>query len=211
MSKGPKQENYEVSDSTKTLASLYKDQKQTWRQVWSPIMEDRLRQAAEKNVASVVRGSAAKSVMNAFQKSGMSPYGLATNVSAAADLAIGSVKNLQEANRRVLALGNKAQTDALKTAKGFSAIGGSALAAASRFDDSAISAQNTADMKVNTARSGITASVAKAAGSVAGGFIMHSMLPKQDNFNIGSLPAFMNQPGFGNNQYFNQNNSAYNP
>ena len=26
MSKGPKQENYEVSDSTKTLASLYKDQ-----------------------------------------------------------------------------------------------------------------------------------------------------------------------------------------
>ena len=174
-------------------------------------MEDRLRQAAEKNVASVVRGRAAKSVMNAFQKSGMSPYGLATNVSAAADLAIGSVKNLQEANRRVLALGNKAQTDALKTAKGFSAIGGSALAAASRFDDSAISAQNTADMKVNTARSGITASVAKAAGSVAGGFIMHSMLPKQDNFNIGSLPAFMNQPGFGNNQYFNQNNSAYNP
>ena len=122
MSKGPKQENYEVSDSTKTLASLYKDQKQTWRQVWSPIMEDRLRQAAEKNVASVVRGRAAKSVMNAFQKSGMSPYGLATNVSAAADLAIGSVKNLQEANRRVLALGNKAQTDALKTAKGFSAI-----------------------------------------------------------------------------------------
>ena len=211
MSKGPKQENYEVSDSTKTLASLYKDQKQTWRQVWSPIMEDRLRQAAEKNVASVVRGRAAKSVMNAFQKSSMSPYGLATNVSAAADLAIGSVKNLQEANRRVLALGNKAQTDALKTAKGFSAIGGSALAAASRFDDSAISAQNTADMKVNTARSGITASVAKAAGSVAGGFIMHSMLPKQDNFNIGSLPAFMNQPGFGNNQYFNQNNSAYNP
>ena len=211
MSKGPKQENYEVSDSTKTLASLYKDQKQTWRQVWSPIMEDRLRQAAEKNVASVVRGRAAKSVMNAFQKSGMSPYGLATNVSAAADLAIGSVKNLQEANRRVLALGNKAQTDALKTAKGFSAIGGSALAAASRFDDSAISARNTADMKVNTARSGITASVAKAAGSVAGGFIMHSMLPKQDNFNIGSLPAFMNQPGFGNNQYFNQNNSAYNP
>ena len=211
MSKGPKQENYEVSDSTKTLASLYKDQKQTWRQVWSPIMEDRLRQAAEKNVASVVRGRAAKSVMNAFQKSGMSPYGLATNVSAAADLAIGSVKNLQEANRRVLALGNKAQADALKTAKGFSAIGGSALAAASRFDDSAISAQNTADMKVNTARSGITASVAKAAGSVAGGFIMHSMLPKQDNFNIGSLPAFMNQPGFGNNQYFNQNNSAYNP
>ena len=211
MSKGPKQENYEVSDSTKTLASLYKDQKQTWRKVWSPIMEDRLRQAAEKNVASVVRGRAAKSVMNAFQKSGMSPYGLATNVSAAADLAIGSVKNLQEANRRVLALGNKAQTDALKTAKGFSAIGGSALAAASRFDDSAISAQNTADMKVNTARSGITASVAKAAGSVAGGFIMHSMLPKQDNFNIGSLPAFMNQPGFGNNQYFNQNNSAYNP
>ena len=211
MSKGPKQENYEVSDSTKTLASLYKDQKQTWRQVWSPIMEDRLRQAAEKNVASVVRGRAAKSVMNAFQKSGMSPYGLATNVSAAADLAIGSVKNLQEANRRVLALGNKAQTDALKTAKGFSAIGGSALAAASRFDDSAISAQNTADMKVNTARSGISASVAKAAGSVAGGFIMHSMLPKQDNFNIGSLPAFMNQPGFGNNQYFNQNNSAYNP
>ena len=211
MSKGPKQENYEVSDSTKTLASLYKDQKQTWRQVWSPIMEDRLRQAAEKTVASVVRGRAAKSVMNAFQKSGMSPYGLATNVSAAADLAIGSVKNLQEANRRVLALGNKAQTDALKTAKGFSAIGGSALAAASRFDDSAISAQNTADMKVNTARSGITASVAKAAGSVAGGFIMHSMLPKQDNFNIGSLPAFMNQPGFGNNQYFNQNNSASNP
>ena len=211
MSKGPKQENYEVSDSTKTLASLYKDQKQTWRQVWSPIMEDRLRQAAEKNVASVVRGRAAKSVMNAFQKSSMSPYGLATNVSAAADLAIGSVKNLQEANRRVLALGNKAQTDALKTAKGFSAIGGSALAAASRFDDSAISAQNTADMKVNTARSGITASVAKAAGSVAGGFIMHSMLPKQDNFNIGSLPAFMNKPGFGNNQYFNQNNSAYNP
>ena len=211
MSKGPKQENYEVSDSTKTLASLYKDQKQSWREVWSPIMEDRLRQAAEKNVASVVRGRAAKSVMNAFQKSGMSPYGLATNVSAAADLAIGSVKNLQEANRRVLALGNKAQTDALKTAKGFSAIGGSALAAASRFDDSAISAQNTADMKVNTARSGITASVAKAAGSVAGGFIMHSMLPKQDNFNIGSLPAFMNQPGFGNNQYFNQNNSAYNP
>lgn len=208
MSKGPKQENFQVSDSTKTLASLYKDQKQTWRQVWSPIMEDRLRQAAEKNTASVVRGRAAKSVMDAFQRANMSPYGLATNVNAAADLAIGSVKQLQEANRRVLALGNKAQTDALKTAKGFSAIGGSALAAASRFDDSAINAQNAADMKVNTARSGITASVAKAAGSVAGGFAMHAMLPKQDNFNIGSMPAFYNQPGA--NTFFNQNNSAFN-
>ena len=113
MAKGPNQENFQVSESTKTLASLYKDEKHTWSQVWSPVMEDRLQQAAEKNVASVVRGRAAKSVMNAFQKSGMSPYGLATNVTASADLAIGSVKQLQEAIRRVLGLSNKAHTDAL--------------------------------------------------------------------------------------------------
>jgi len=172
-------------------------------------MEDRLQQAAEKNVASVVRGRAAKSVMNAFQKAGMSPYGLATNVTASADLAIGSVKNLQEANRRVLGLSNKAQTDALKTAKGFSAIGGSALSAASRFDDSAIMAQNSADMQVNTARAGISKAVAKAAGSVAGGFIMHAALPKENNFSIGSMPAFYNAPGA--NTVINRNNSAYNP
>tara|TARA_R100001463_G_scaffold66496_1_gene120032 strand:+ start:392 stop:1027 length:636 start_codon:yes stop_codon:yes gene_type:complete len=208
MAKGPNQENFQVSESTKTLASLYKDEKQTWRQVWSPVMEDRLQQAAEKNVASVVRGRAAKSVMNAFQKAGTSPYGLATNVTASADLAIGSVKNLQEANRRVLGLSNKAQTDALKTAKGFSAIGGSALSAASRFDDSAIMAQNSYDTKVNTSRAGISKAVAKAAGSVAGGFTMHAALPKENNFNIGAMPSFMND-GFGNNQYFNKNNIAY--
>ena len=67
-------------------------------------------------------------------------------------------------------------------------------------------AQNTADMKVNTARSGVTASIAKAAGGVAGGFALKSMLPKENNFNIGAMPAFYGAPGA--NQFFNINNSA---
>ena len=54
-------------------------------------------------------------------------------------------------------------------------------------------------MKVNTARSGVTASIAKAAGGVAGGFALKAMLPKDETsggFNIGSMPAFVNQPSY---------------
>ena len=175
MSKGPKKESYEVGPETKAMAKIFVAENQNWRQVWQPVFEQRLRQAGEKNVASVIRGRAAKSVMDAFAKADMSPFGLARDVEAAGNLAIGSVRSLQEANKRTLQLSNKAQLDALGTTLGFGATAGSGLAAAARFGDSAIMAQNKADMQVNTARSGIAKAAAKAAGSVAGGFALDAI------------------------------------
>lgn len=176
MSKGPKQENYEVGPETKAMAKIFVAENQNWRQVWQPVFEERLRQAGEKNVASVIRGRAAKSVMDAFAKADMSPFGLAKDVEAAGNLAMGSVRSLQEANKRTLQLSNKAQLDALGTTLGFGATAGSGLAAAARFGDSAIMAQNKADMTVNTARSGITKAAAKAAGGALGGFAMDKIV-----------------------------------
>ena len=189
MSKGPKQESYEVGPETKAMAKIFVAENQQWRQVWQPVFEERLRQAGEKNVASVIRGRAAKSVMDAFAKADMSPFGLARDVEAAGNLAMGSVRSLQEANKRTLQLSNKAQLDALGTTLGFGATAGSGLAAAARFGDSAIMAQNKADMTVNTARAGIAKAAAKAAGGALGGFAMDKIVgdPPSSSLNFNTV------------------------
>ena len=116
------------------------------------------------------------------------------SVNTAGDIAIGAVKNLVEANARTLQATNKSQVDALATSLGFSATAGSGLAAASRFETSDLQAENRANMLVNTARSNITKSFAKAAGGAAGGFALDAI--------VGDPPDKQVDYGKGSN-YFN--------
>ena len=171
MSKGPKREAYQVGEDTKAMAKIFVAENQKWRSVWQPVYEERIQEAATRNIGGTIRTKAAQANIESISPD----IGLVNNVNTAGDIAIGAVKNLVEANARTLDATNKAQVDALATSLGFSATAGSGLAAASRFETSDLQAENRANMFVNTARSNITKSFAKAAGGAAGGFALDAI------------------------------------
>lgn len=177
MSKGPKREAYQVGEDTKAMAKIFVAENQKWRSVWQPVFEERIQEAATRNIGGTVRTKAAQANIESISPD----IGLVNSVNTAGDIAIGAVKNLVEANARTLQATNKAQVDALATSLGFSATAGSGLAAASRFETRDIMGQNKADMLVNKARSGITKSLAKQAGGAAGGFALDAIAgPPED-------------------------------
>ena len=173
MAKGPKQENYEVSPETKALAAIFAREEKDWQQKWSPTHEQRMRDSATSSPASILRGRAKKSSADALRDIPMTAL---RNPNLTAEYASNAINMLKEANKRSLTFSRKEQLSALSNTLGMGSIASQGLSQAAKFEDSSIFTQLAADMKVNTARAGLTKAAAKAAGSFAGGMIMDTIV-----------------------------------
>ncbi len=183
MAKGPKQEAYQVSPETKALAAIFAREEKDWKQKWSGVHEQRMRDSAENNYASLLRGRAKKASADALRDI---PMNILRNPNLTADYAANAIDLLKEANTKALKFARQEQVSALGNTLGMGSIASQGLSQAAKFEDASIFGQLSADMKVNTARAGITKAAAKAAGSFAGGKIMDTIAgdPPTPTFNF---------------------------
>ena len=183
MAKGPKQENYEVSPETKALAAIFAREEKDWQQKWSGVHQQRMEDSAQNNYATMLRGRAKKASADALRDI---PLNILRNPNLTADYATNAINQLKEANKKALMFSRQEQVGALGNTLGMGSIASQGLSQAAKFEDASIFSQLSADMKVNTARTGITKSFAKAAGGFAGGKIMDTIAgdPPPPTFNF---------------------------
>tara|TARA_Y100000287_G_scaffold169177_2_gene153899 strand:+ start:748 stop:1329 length:582 start_codon:yes stop_codon:yes gene_type:complete len=183
MSKGPKQENYEVSPETKALAAIFAREEKDWQQKWSGVHQQRMEDSAQNNYATILRGRAKKASADALRDIPMTAL---RNPNLTADYASNAINMLKEANKKALGFARQEQVGALSNTLGMGSIASQGLSQAAKFEDASIFSQLETDMKINTARSGITKSFAKAAGGFAGGKIMDTIAgdPPTPTFNF---------------------------
>lgn len=101
------------------------------------------------------------------------------NPNLTADYASNAINLLKEANTKALRFARQEQVGALSNTLGMGSIASQGLSQAAKFEDASIFSQLSNDMKINTARSGITKSFAKAAGGALGGKIMDTIAGDQ--------------------------------
>lgn len=133
MGSKPKKRDYQASPTENVQASVAAADQRYFRQTYDPLLVEMRDKAAREDIASTLRGRAGADTMQALSPGGGAQgYGMASDIEAAANLAIGATGQMLLANTAAKDSKVTQQMGVLSAARGQAADAGDALAGASR-------------------------------------------------------------------------------
>ena len=166
MAAKPKKRDYKESDTEQTQAAIAAMDAEYFQQTYDPLLVKMRDKAATEDVASTLGGRAGADTMQALSpEGGAEGYSMASDIGAAANLAIGATGQMLSANVAGKDAKVTQQVGVLGTARGQAADAGDALAGASRLARSEGLAEAKAKQDVRLAQRKAVFDVAKGAGN----------------------------------------------
>ena len=214
MSSGPKQKDYEPSETEKTQARIAAEEQRYFEQTYQPLFLKQMEESQKRDLTPTFPGRAQADSMQALTGRG-ADVGAAFNIGDAANIASGAISNI--ASGRTAA--EKAETgdklNALSQSLGLGAAASSGLAQAGRLAASEGLSRARAKQQVRLARNdaifkGVKAAATMGMGNIAsGGSFSSGVSQMQDPSGSGKLgfarTNFFGTPDMSTFQVYNNN------